>query len=52
MHDQVGNRTWNGGEPMSIGDTIGMLLDLDAGGMTVFKNGQHLGSMRQNLAGP
>ena len=52
MEDQVGQRVWKGAQGMSMGDTIGMLLDLDAGSMTVFKNGQRLGIMAQNLAGP
>ncbi len=35
----------------SEGDTIGLLLDLDAGTLTVFKNGERMGVMAKGLAG-
>ena len=34
------------------GDRIGMLLDLDQGSMTVWKNGVQLGVMAEGLSGP
>ena len=35
------------------GDRIGLLLDLDQGSMTVWKNGEQLGVMRaEGLSGP
>ena len=35
------------------GDRIGMLLDLDQGSMTVWKNGEQLGVMQaEGLSGP
>lgn len=44
--------TWEGSERMSSGDEIGMLLDLDVGTLTVYKNGRKLGIMKRGLAGP
>jgi len=44
--------TWEGMENMSSGDEIGMLLDLDEGALTVYKNGRRLGVMKRGLAGP
>ena len=32
-------------------DTIGMLLDLDEGTLSVYKNGRKLGVMKRGLAG-
>ena len=43
---------WLGREGMSSGDEIGMLLDLDEGTLTVYKNGRKLGVMMRGLAGP
>lgn len=40
---------WNGQESFHIGDEIGMLLDLDAGTLSVYKNGRRLGVMKDSL---
>ena len=46
------SRKWQGMEPAKQqGDRVGMLLDLDQGSMTVYKNDVMLGVM-QGLAGP
>lgn len=37
---------------MSSGDEIGMLLDVDEGTLSVYKNGRKLGVMMRGLAGP
>ena len=37
---------------MSSGDEIGMLLDLDEGTLSVYKNGRKLVVMMRGLAGP
>jgi len=37
---------------MDSGDNIGMLLDLDKGTLSVYKNGRKLGVMKRGLAGP
>lgn len=52
-HSQDGHHTpvngrrseWEGMEGAKVGDSIGLLLDLDEGSMTVFKNGKRLGVM-------
>jgi len=44
--------TWEGLETMWSDGEIGMLLDLDEGTLTVYKNGQRLGVMKKGLAGP
>ena len=45
--------TWNGQErlPGIISCTIGMLLDLDEGTLSVYKNGRRLGVMQRGLTG-
>ena len=43
---------WSGMQQMSSGDEIGLLLDLDEGTLTVYKNGRKLGVMKSGLAGP
>ena len=43
---------WVGSESLSFGDEVGMLLDLDEGTLTVYKNGRRLGVMKKGLAGP
>jgi len=43
---------WEGMETMSSGDEVGMLLDLDEGTLSVYKNGRKLGVMKRGLAGP
>ena len=49
-----GNHTWEGMQTAKEqGDRIGMLLDLDQGSMTVWKNGELLGVMQaEGLSGP
>ena len=49
-----GNRNWEGKQrAREQGDRIGMLLDLDQGSMTVWKNGERLGVMvAEGLSGP
>ena len=42
---------WNGMEEMSSSCTIGMLLDLDEGTISVYNNGRNLGVMKRGLAG-
>ena len=36
---------WRGQEPAAPGDVIGLLVDLDAGRLSAYKNGRRLGSM-------
>jgi len=45
---------WEGSENMysDIIEPIGMLLDLDEGTLSVYKNGRKLGIMKRGLAGP
>ena len=43
---------WDGKERMSSGDELGMLLDLDEGTLSVYKNGRRLGVMKRGLVGP
>ena len=43
---------WEGMERCRTGDTIGMLLNLDAGTLSVYKNNRHLGIMTDGLSGP
>jgi len=43
--------TWDGMESFTYGDEIGMLLDLDDGTLSVYKNGRKLGVMKSGLAG-
>ena len=48
-----GNRHWEGRQPARQSDRIGMLLDLDQGSMTVWKNEMKLGVMQvEGLGGP
>ena len=42
---------WDGMERLSGSYTIGMLLDLDEGTLSVYKNGRKLGVMKRGLAG-
>ena len=44
-------KTWNGMEGFSGSCTIGMLLDLDVGTLSVYKNGRKLGVMKRRLVG-
>jgi len=43
---------WDGMEGMSSDGKIGMLLDLEEGTLSVYKNGQKLGVMKRGLTGP
>ena len=45
-------RNWEGLESMDSDGEIGMLLDLDEGTLTVYKNRRKLGVMKRGLAGP
>ena len=42
----------DGWEATASGDELGMLLDLDEGTLSVYKNSRKLGVMRRGLAGP
>ena len=42
---------WNGMEGFYGSCNIGMLLDLDEGTLSVYKNGRKLGVMKRGLAG-
>ena len=42
---------WEGREGCETGDTIGMLLNLDEGTLTVYKNNRRLGVMKDGLSG-
>lgn len=46
-----GSKCWEGMEPAWEGDTIGLLLDLDNGTLTVFRNGEQMGVMATGLSG-
>ena len=48
--DDTGN--WEGMETLHSDGEIGMLLDLDEGTLSVYKNGRFLGVMKRGLAGP
>jgi len=50
-NDYGTDKTWDGTESMSSNGTIGMLLDLDEGTLSVYKNGRKLGVMKRGLAG-
>ncbi|KAL7533176.1 hypothetical protein ACHAXR_005086 [Thalassiosira sp. AJA248-18] len=46
------NLDWSGREGFDIDDgTVGMLLDLDEGTLSVYKNGRRLGIMKSGLSG-
>ena len=51
---KTGLRDWEGMQAVrEQGDRIGMLLDLDQGSMSVWKNGELLGVMQaEGLSGP
>ena len=44
--------SWEGSESMSFDDEVGLLLELDEGTLSVYKNGRKLGVMKRGLAGP
>ena len=48
-HRHVG---WEGMEGITTGDILGMLLNLDEGTLTVYKNNRRLGVMKDGLSGP
>ncbi|EJK58217.1 hypothetical protein THAOC_21679 [Thalassiosira oceanica] len=43
---------WEGMESCQPGDTIGMLLNLDEGTLTVYRNNRRLGVIKDGLSGP
>ncbi|EJK76371.1 hypothetical protein THAOC_01870 [Thalassiosira oceanica] len=43
---------WEGREGCQSGDTVGMLLNLDEGTLTIYKNNRRLGVMMDGLSGP
>ncbi|EJK57094.1 hypothetical protein THAOC_22900 [Thalassiosira oceanica] len=45
------DRGWEGMESCRTGDTIGMLLNLDEGTLTVYKNNRRLGVIKDGLSG-
>ena len=52
-HRFPGGIEWQGRQAASEqGDRIGMLLDLDQGSMTVWKNDVRLGAVAEGLSGP
>ena len=44
-------KAWDGMDKLSDSYTIGMLLDLDEGTLSVYSNGRKLGVMKRGLAG-
>ena len=42
---------WQGSESLEGSGTVGLLLDLGEGTLSVFKNGRHLGVMKDGLSG-
>ena len=42
---------WQGSEELTESGTIGLLLDLNEGTLSVFKNGRRLGVMKDGLGG-
>ena len=52
-HRYPGRSDWEGSQTAMESDRIGMLLDLDQGSMTVWKNDEKLGVMvAEGLSGP
>ncbi|EJK47110.1 hypothetical protein THAOC_34194, partial [Thalassiosira oceanica] len=49
--NETGSVDWNGQERLSGSGTVGLLLDLDEGTLSVFKNGRRLGTMKDGLGG-
>ena len=49
--DETHSLNWDGMEVCESGDTIGMLLNLDDGTLTVYKNNRRLGVMKDGLSG-
>ena len=48
---RISGSVWDGMEGMGSRDKIGLLLDLNEGTLTVYKNGRKLGVMKSGLAG-
>ena len=42
---------WDGMEECGTGDTVGLLLNLDVGTLTIYKNNRRLGVMKDGLSG-
>ncbi|EJK61117.1 hypothetical protein THAOC_18445 [Thalassiosira oceanica] len=53
VEDGWGGDDWEGMEPMSMTDSlvVGLLLDLEKGTLSVFKDGQKLGVMKEGFTG-
>ena len=49
--DDMRDSEWEGMEGCQAGDTIGMLLNLEEGTLTVYKNTRRLGLMKDGLSG-
>ena len=49
--DAMREDEWEGREDAQAGDTIGMLLNLEEGTLTVYKNNRRLGVMKDGLSG-
>ena len=49
--DIAARGSWDGLESASSSDELGLLLDLDEGSLSVYKNGRKLGVMKKGLAG-
>ncbi|EJK46340.1 hypothetical protein THAOC_34995, partial [Thalassiosira oceanica] len=50
--DDILGDEWEGMESCQSGDTVGMLLNLDEGTLTVYKNNRRLGVLKVGLSGP
>lgn len=51
-HTARTNSLWPGSQSANFSDRVGLLLDLNAGTLSVFKNDELLGEMRAGLSGP
>ena len=49
--DIISDRNWEGLENMSSNGEVGLLLDLDEGTLSVYKNRRKLGVVKSGLAG-
>ncbi|EJK46268.1 hypothetical protein THAOC_35074 [Thalassiosira oceanica] len=49
--NEKGSSDWQGREGLPGSGTIGLLLDLDEGTLSVFMNGRRLGAMKEGLGG-
>ncbi|EJK59975.1 hypothetical protein THAOC_19748 [Thalassiosira oceanica] len=50
-YDQIDDE-WEGMESCRSGDIVGMLLDLEQGTLTVYRNNRRLGVLKDGLSGP